>query len=52
MDINYFNSLTQISLNELILKYDENTSLIFLQSFSCTKNKDLEDFLTNPDKYL
>jgi len=52
VDVDYFNALTKITLKELILKYDENTALDFLQSFSCVKNKDLEEFLINPSKAL
>jgi len=52
VDITYFNSLTQISVSELLLKYGQDISLNLLKSFLCTKNKDLEDFLINPNKAL
>jgi len=50
--INYFNSLIQISLNELISKYGDDNTLVLLKSFTCTKNSDLERFLIDPKKAI
>lgn len=49
----YYQRLEFISLGDLINLYDDMDSLHkFLQSFVCVRNKDLEEFITNPNKAI
>jgi len=41
-----------MSLFDIIHDYDNEIVMNMLKTFQCTKNKDLEDFLINPNKAL
>jgi len=51
MDLTYFNSLNKLTLTQLIQLYGDN-AIVILKTFKCHRNKDLEDFLINPNKAL
>ena len=51
-DTEFYQSLEITQLNQLLENYKEEDVINLLRTFSCEKNKDLEDFLHNPDKAI
>jgi len=48
----YHNSLSLVALSELLEQHPKEKITKLLATFQCTKNPDLEEFLTNPTKAI
>jgi len=46
----YHNSLSLVALSELLEQHPQKKIEELLATFQCTKNPDLEEFLSNPTK--
>lgn len=51
-DIQFYQTLEITQLTELLSSYRKESVLQLLKTFSCSKNKDLEDFLHNENKAI